>query len=484
MELLSLNARQKKIAVLIVINILLLTAILFLNRKDSAGSVAVAVAKGKQMLDMNMASAPALDTAFTRKLAYEDLAMSLGVSKENLEFVNAVLLSPGEARYWQEAGCSGSNCAHVTFYNHVAGGTAEAIVDIQNEQVAAWWTDTYARPGGSTWVLPRAMEIAAADTQVSEILGDIGDADPAMVPMSGWLADSACRDQWCVDLTFHDPNGTGRIFHVFVNMESNVVERTFYTRGRADRSAAPPLAQRDAYTDGCHEAYGWEICWEMTANDGIDFQDATFNGRSIFRSAKIGQVEAWYPSWPGGYRDEIGFSATVPPYGDTVITDLGDGFEVQQLFTEFERWPNCICCYRYEEVLRFYGDGRLEFRFASHGPGCDDLSIYRPFWRIDVDLDDPEGDEVWLWEDLQWHEQMVEFEEHPVVDPHAPEGAKLATVDGDMHYRWSMVPTDPLNRDEGYMFLLQFNANEGAGPITTGPGDTFIPPRQWIDGDD
>ncbi len=130
----------------------------------------------------------------------------------------------------------------------------------------------------------------------------------------------------------------------------------------------------------------------MTAHDGVNFRDATFNDQLIFSSAKIGQVEAWYPSWPGGYRDEIGFSASVPPVGDTNIDDLGDGFEVRQLFTEFTRWPNCICCYRYEQVIQFYEDGHLEFRFVSYGPGCDDLSVYRPFWRIDLDLDGPEND--------------------------------------------------------------------------------------------
>jgi len=59
----------------------------------------------------------------------------------------------------------------------------------------------------------------------------------------------------------------------------------------------------------------------------------------------------------------------------------------------------------------------------------------------------------------------------------------LATFDGDLHYRWSMEPTDPFGLDEGYLFLLQFKENEGDGPIVTGPGDTYMPPRQWIDGD-
>ncbi|MCZ7671992.1 MAG: hypothetical protein M5U34_35130 [Chloroflexi bacterium] len=68
--------------------------------------------------------------------------------------------------------------------------------------------------------------------------------------------------------------------------------------------------------------------------------------RPSWKALKITQVEAWYPSWPGGYRDEVGFRASVPPFGPTAFTDFGDGFEVRQLLTEFTHWPNCICCYR------------------------------------------------------------------------------------------------------------------------------------------
>ncbi len=479
-----LNYSQKIVLRLIILNLIFLIVFLIWSFREQQETVDVAVAKGKQMLDMNMVSAPTLDVSLASQLALNSPEFVSQSTRENLEFVNAVLLNSGEARYWQEMGCSEGTCAHVTFYDHAIGGSIEAVVDLKGQRLIGSWTNENARPGGTTWILPRAIEIAASSTEVQSILGDIGNADPAMVPMSGWLADSNCSREWCVDLTFHDPNGSGRIYHVFVNMESDQVERTFYTRGRPERSAALPLAQRNAFSDGCHEQHDWEVCWEMTANDGIDFQDAKYKGQTIFRSAKIGQVEAWYPSWPGGYRDEIGFAASVPPFGDTQINDLGNGFEVRQFFTEFTRWPNCICCYRYEEVLRFFDDGALEFRFLSHGPGCDDLSIYRPFWRVDLDLKDPENDEVWLWDMMEWQEQNVEFEEHPVIDETAPDGQKLATVDGDLHYRWIMEQTDPFGLDEGYLFLLQYKDNEGNGPIVTGPGDTFIPPRQWIDGDE
>ncbi|MFL7871625.1 MAG: hypothetical protein AB8I58_22540, partial [Anaerolineales bacterium] len=479
-----LNHRQTTIFRLIVVNLLLLALAILWSIGTVQQPVEVAVAKGKQMMDMNLMAAPNIDSLEAQKIALESAELAAPQTVRDLEFVNAFPLTAGEARSWQASGCNDNNCAYVTFYDHDQGGTVEAVVDLQSSDLIASWSNANARPGGSTWVMPRAFSIAAADPQVQAILGDIGEADPAMVPMSGWLADSSCSTEWCVDLSFHDPNGTGKIFHVFVNMESDQVERTFYTRGRPDRSAAAPLAQRSAFTDDCHEQYGWEVCWEMTANDGIDFQDASYQGNTIFRSAKIGQIEAWYPSWPGGYRDEIGYSASVPPFGDTQVTDLGDGFQVSQLFTEFTHWPNCICCYRYEEILRFYEDGTVDFSFVSHGPGCDDLSIYRPFWRIDVDLDGPQNNDVWLWDKFTWEEQPIEFEEFPIVDDLSPEGQKLATSGGDLNYRWSMSETDPLGRDEGYLFLLEYNENEGEGPIITGPGDTFIPPRQWVNGDD
>lgn len=479
----------RRILQLLIVNAIVISLVLLWNRNQQQDSIQLAIAKGKQLLDMPAAISAyppgyLLNTAQVKSTALADPSMRATLEGKDTEFLSAVPLSAGEARYWQDAGCAGMNCAYVTFYNYTDDGTIEAIVNLDRDEVISHWANADARPGGSSEVLPKVIEIAAADPQVRSILGEnIGAVDPLMIPMSGWLADDACRNEWCVDLTFQDPAGTGRIYHVFVNLEQEVVARTFYTRARENRSDAKPLAQRNAFTDGCHEQYGWNVCWEMTANDGINFRDATYNGRLVFSSAKIGQIEAWYPSWPGGYRDEIGFAATVPPFGGTEINDLEDGFEIRQLFTEFTRWPNCICCYRYEQTLRYYADGRLELIFVSHGPGCDDVSIYRPFWRVDLDLDGPDGDEVWLFEDAQWQEMTQEFETYPVVEDLSPEGQKLATFDGDLHYRWSMERTDPLGLDEAYFFLLQWGELEGEGPITTGPGDTFIPPRLWIDGE-
>ena len=474
---------------LFIVNALVIALVLTWSHTRQRADFQTAIAKGQRLLDLpaGVSQYPqgyVLDSDAVKQLTLSDPVLQRAIAGTMTEFVSAVPMSAGEAGPWASVGCGRLNCAYVTFYNYSEGGTLEGVLNLETGELLDLQAFPANRPAGSAEVLSKALAVAAADPQVRATLGEaIGAVDPVMIPMSGWMSNGACSIEWCVDLTFHDPQGTGKVFHVFVNMEREEVARIFFSRARPDRSLAKPLEQRNAFTDGCHEQYGWSICWEMTAHDGIDFRDAAFNGSSVFSSAKLGQIEAWYPSWPGGYRDEIGFAGTVPPFGDTVINDLGDGFEIQQTFTEFTRWPNCICCYRYEQIVRLFGDGRFEFRFVSHGPGCEDLSIYRPFWRIDLALDGQGADDVWLFEETQWSEQPVEFESHPVVENLSPEGHKVATYDGDVHYRWRQERSDPLGLDEGYLFLLNSKAGEGDGPITTGPGDTFIPPRQWLDGD-
>jgi hypothetical protein len=478
-----MRKRNRRFLLLVLVSGLLLAASFVWNGRRHQQTVAVAVAKGKAMYDMTAMSQTSLNQLYMQAIALADEELMAMLGGEDYGFLDAVVLGEGEAARWRSAGCGHYACVHISLYDYTNGGTVNAIFNPGSGRIVDRWTDRAARPGGSEFILPRAMAIAAADPGVQAMLGDL-DQEPAMIPMSAWLADDDCRNDWCVDLTYQDPAGSGKIVHVFVNMEQERVARIFMTRGRDPIAAAAPQPQRNSYTDDCREnEYGWNVCWEMTAHDGINFYDASYQGTPIFASAKIGQVEAWYPSWPGGYRDEIGFRSTVPPFGDTQVTDLGDGFQVMQLFTEFTYWPNCICCYRYEQIMRFYEDGRFALGFVSHGPGCDDLSVYRPFWRLDLTLDGREATDVWAWNSNQWLEVAEESEFYPFVDQASPEGEQLATFNGDTHYRWQMTRTDPFGLDEARLFLLQFKEGEGDGPIQAGPGDTFEPPRQWLDGD-
>jgi hypothetical protein len=217
----------------------------------------------------------------------------------------------------------------------------------------------------------------------------------------------------------------------------------------------------------------------MTANDGMNFYDATFEGQSIFRSIKIGQVEVFYESWPGGYRDEIGFSASVPPAFGTVLTELEDGFSILQTYTEPFDWPNCVCCYRYGQKLTFYSDGSFEPSFVSHGPGCDDPSVYRPFWRIDLTLSDNPAIDTYTWAEDSWSE-ATEEQLVSLYQGNGPGDARIATVSGDTVYQWVPRRTDPFGVDEARLYLLQSNEEEGESAILPGSANTFQPPAQWV----
>ncbi len=511
----SQNHHRRALVKLVTVTALFILISFVQYAYQQTSSVQLAVAKGNALLAMNSMPQVVLDP-MALQTAVSTSPSFTQYQQKNVEFINALPMSYGEAKPWRTAGCEHNSCAQVLFYNHTDGGTINSVVDLTSNEVLDTWQETAVRPAGSQHILPRAMEIAAADERVTAVLGNIGDANPAMVPMSAWLADNECSQDWCVDLTFLDPAGSGRVFHTFVNMTRNEVARTFYTRSRPILDVPEPISQRGAYEDGCNKQYGWDICWEMTAHDGINFRDASFNETPIFSSIKITQIEAWYPSWPGGYRDEIGFRASVPPFGGTEVVDLGNGFELRQLFTEFTRWPNCICCYRYEEVLRLLDDGTFETRFVSHGPGCDDLSIYRPFWRIDLDLNDSsdinnnndndstENNDVGnidtdnnvgtdivagtdniisIWQADQWVEAKAEQEIYPFFDDVSPTNERIVVSNGNLNYHISMDKTDPLGLDEARFFILQENEGEGEGPTSTGPGDTFQPPRQWINDD-
>lgn len=474
-----LQPHARRLLIWLVVAILAAVLLVARSGQPSARGIKAAAAKGG-VVGAQMLALTDRDRALLNLASADPLMRALLAGKETA-FLSAHPLGHGVAAAFD--GCL-TDCLLLTFYNFSEGGTLNAVFNPDGARFTATWANPAARPNPTGYLVERIVAIAAADPGVQAVLGNAGGvrkAASAMLPMSTWLVDDACRDDWCVDLTFHDPAGTGRIFHVVVNLHQERVARTFYTRGRAVRSQPAAQWQETGrlFTDGCREQDGWSVCWEMTPHDGVNYYNARYNGALVFNTAKIGQVEAYYPSWPGGYRDEIGYAATVPPKFDTRIVQLDDGFEVRQLFTEPFDWPNCICCYRYEQGVRFFVDGSFEPLFVSYGPGCDELSEYRPFWRINMALDGPEGDEVWVWNGARWEFATTE-QDLDLFTPLSPEGARLATLDGAVGYLWQPTPTDPLRLDTGRLFAVQ---NEGDGPIETGPADTYEPPRRYVDGE-
>lgn len=484
MSNLKLTSPHRRRVLLILFPLIFLLLIIWWGQRPSATSNISVIAKGTYT---NVANAVNLsqDEALARNIVLADPVLSQVLRQKSSDFLWAVPLGEGEAEAWQAGGCGRANCLHVLFYNYSDGGTLEMVVNRDTARVVASWQDLTARPGASRLIIPKALRIAAADKEVQTILGDISAIEMVMAPMAAWLKDDACNRDWCVDLTFDAPDGSGKIVHVFINMHEQTVARVFSTRTRPTNqlyNTQDPVGTGNLFDDGCHQEYGWNVCWETTAHDGVNFYDATFNDTPVFSSIKIAQVEVWYPAWPGGYRDEIGYGSSVPPKFGTTVRPLENGFEVHQLFTEPFNWPNCICCYRYEQTIRFYDDGSFEPSFISQGPGCDDLSIYRPFWRIDLEGVAADENQLWEWDGNGWVEVERETE-LALFTPLSLEQSRMAVSSGEQFYEWRPISTDPLELDDGLLFALKWNEGEGNDPILPGSADTFEPPRQWINGE-
>jgi hypothetical protein len=290
------SPRSRKIIVGLLLTVLAL--IIFAQPKTPE---TILVAKGGLAYEDWLVPESAVIENQARDIALADERIQTILS-DDYGFLYAVPLGEGEVAAWADKGCSEGDCAQVTFYDYESGGTVEAIVGLVAEIVIAGWANAEALPGASRHILPRAWAVAASDSAVSKVIPNVRTAEPVMVPMSTWMLEGVCQNSWCVDLTFMAPDDSGRVYHVLVDMEKEEVAETFYSRGLEERGYLRPAAQQISYNDGCREQYGWSVCWEMTAHDGVNFFDAEFNGRSIFSSAKISQVEVFYPAWPGGYR--------------------------------------------------------------------------------------------------------------------------------------------------------------------------------------
>jgi hypothetical protein len=232
-----MSKRNRRIILLILVSSLLLAVSFVWNGRTHQNNIAVAVAKGKAVYDMTAMTQISLNQPQMQAIALADEGLMALLGGDEFGFLDAVVLGEGEAARWQEAGCGQHNCVYISLYDYANGGTVNAVLNTTNGRIIDRWADPVARPGGSEFILPRAVAIAAADPGVQNLLGKL-DQDPAMIPMSAWLADDDCREDWCVDLTYQDPAGSGKIVHVFVNMEQERVARTFMTRGRAPIAAA------------------------------------------------------------------------------------------------------------------------------------------------------------------------------------------------------------------------------------------------------
>ncbi len=135
------NRSQHIIGRLITLNLIILLAAIFWYTNQAQTSRNIALAKGQNLYTIGAMGQTAV-------IPPQSILTQLAANQQ-IQFINNIPLTPGEARHWQDTGCKRDNCTHLTLYNYTTGGTIEAILNTNTNQILSQWADTLARPGAS-----------------------------------------------------------------------------------------------------------------------------------------------------------------------------------------------------------------------------------------------------------------------------------------------------------------------------------------------
>ena len=376
--------------------------------------------------------------------------------------------------------CAQIECQQVEIYSFDTNATTTAIVSLASNEVLDVLYQPGLQPGINKRLADLAIEIAMNDPGVIEALG-YKPTHVDMAPVAARMNDTSCDGgHLCAGPTFNVGN---RVLWAVVDLTEEKVAGLDWTEVSPD---GPSESYRPlggfCPSPGSVTRDGWAMEYETTQTDGLRIANVTYQGREVLRSAKL--VE-WHVDYNGvyhypGFFDVIGCSDVhnagfpIDPYGETQIVNLMEnstvvGFEVVQDF----RMPNwgAACNYRYEQRMQFWQDGRFRIVSGAFGRGCGDSSsafnlqpYYRPVVRIDVAVEGDDNDLLYLWDGLQWQEQISETYRTPYAEvDHGPHqytanNAIAAVVDTKNLSGYFVVPSrgqfNPEDRPDNPFFYV------------------------------
>jgi hypothetical protein len=427
-------------------------------------------------------------------IARADKRVTAALGDGRWEFVDTLRLSayrPGAL-----AACVEDSCRQAQFFNFDRNQLVVAVVDFANRRVVDVTTYQDAYPEANRTITERAQSVALADPLVQSEIGS-AEIDANMAPENAWLMNSSCdTPHWCIALTYR-VSGRESTIVIFVDLVTDQVAGVRWTVAPAVPEENLPQYSRLEYVCGddlSYNAGGWSFMYEVQNNDALHVWNATYNGRPVFRSAKMVQVDVGYANQSWGYHDSVGCSAIVPAYPPNtppVLTPISDGVVLTQDF-RMGGWGGG-CAYRYQQWFIFYNDGRVRVSAAAFGRGCGQDGVYTPFLRVDLGPGGETGNRFQVLRDGGWIEPATEALFEQPWNALGKQGALWRQIGADsqgfaMEPRWAdnFEPGQPDGAD--VIALAYHAAIEGDQPnlpsMGSGygcPGNCF--PRQWISGE-
>jgi hypothetical protein len=405
-----------------------------------------------------------------RQIAMADRRVQAALAGQRYQFVHALPV-------WTDFGpdsaaCAAHTCAQVEIFDFSRILTLVVMVDLDAAQVTEVVPMPNSYPEVNAELADLALRIARTDARVlAEVKGRRFEA--SMAPGNAWMPEGPCAVHWCVGPSF-EVEGVAQPLVVVVDLNDLQVVHLTWVKSEAPTG---PMRIHDV-PEGCPQPGsvnqdGWSVSYEPTNTDALRIFNVTYNGQLVFQSLKMAQVNVWYASGGFGYRDSVGCSGIVPPYGETQIIQVQGGFKVLQDF-RMGGWPN-NCNYRYEQSVTFYADGHLEPQVSNFGPGCSYDGLYRPFLRVDIGPAGQANNFFQYFTSEGWTNPLAE-DDFPKATPVSPDGTKWnqfgATMSG-----YGLAPT---GKDPAHYIVLRHYASEGDNDLPTqGANPTTIFPLQW-----
>ena len=410
--------------------------------------------------------------------------------------------------------CQKHRCYEVKKYNFVKNSTTIAFVDLDHKKVLEVNHYMNMQPDISLRLKRIAQAIALNAPEIKrELKEQPRIEDMSMANVRGALQGSPCEnsEHLCVAPTFSDHKNEQALWAIIDLTELKLSSAKWAGLGKTTTPACVSersLQNRYIMKNFCEkdtllEKNSWKFLYRLTGSDGLEVIDASFQGKPVFKSAKI--VD-WHVAYEGkgsvdnnadvqmagrqvefvqgekekfffGYNDAMGcpmFSTSVVlPFNAPLVKSLYDknkhkvGFYLTQDFRN-PKWP-MACNYRYENRFEFFEDGSFRVVGVNKGRGCGEEAIYRPVMRIDMAL---AKKEQFYKYDASWNKWFVEQSDFQKDAKVYKENKYLYKITDMQNRGYYIEPNrgqfnDQSMGDNATLFVSKYKENEGSKDLLT-----------------
>ena len=301
--------------------------------------------------------------------------------------------------------CRNNRCYRVEVYDFARNTTLIGTADLTLGKVLTWRADAGRQAEVPERLKNLAIQLAIRSSEVKEALGGVAPkfSDAQMASTKSALNSTRCErsKHLCVAPTF--VQGNIAIWAIVDLTDFKLVGVQWTNVGERAESGLPvALLSEQSLSDAAITAHycdkntalerlGWKLEYLLTASDGLQISNVSFQGKPLLRSAKLVDWHVSYSERDGfGYSDAVGcpsFSSaavlpfTAPSVTESVESGKSTGVKLEQEFRSLG-WPGA-CNYSYRQSFEFYADGRFRPTAASIGAGCGNDGTYRPVLRIE-----------------------------------------------------------------------------------------------------